>query len=304
MANRSPIIAIYRGVHDTHADQTLLGATILSVYQHHVDTGLSQGKFCVLIDQIWHKFRGSEQELIPLANRKHDGKIFNKAELVLKVVWTATTPGFAGTQDPAYKAYYASELAFNSEQEVNIGGFRLERFRSFPQIHNSKRHLKFSDDLPITVISHLRDDIFASDVVEQLLMDPTHINWASFPNVAQAFFVPTVYSKHSVNIARLVLLWADPTVTEQANASLHKQQSDRRVAELDIIHMYASLAPGNIYLESNPDTRARYRQLGAAYDYKPADFSPSRGGGGGGGGGGPSTPRSKNPEDMTHLNEP
>ena len=264
-SNRSPLIVLYRGIHDTYGEQTLLNATIASVYQYHYDTGLAPGKFCILVDQIWHKFRGHEQDLIPLGNRKQDGKHINKAELILKVVWTATPPGFSGNQDKGYLDLIKSENAFNYTQEVNIGGFRLERFRFLDRLLNTQSHLPLSDELPMSVIAHIRDDIFASDIVEKLLMDRTQTNWNTFPNIAQAIFVPTVYHRNTFESAKLVLLWTDPTVIEGTHKDLFDKQSNRQVAGLDDIGSYASLVPGDIYVVSNPDGRARYAQLGKAY---------------------------------------
>ena len=284
-AKSGPMLIVIRGIHNEVEHKTALAVEILAVGDWIRSYGLTDSDFSIIVDQDWHaaKCYQSTGNIVPIRRGDPDYyvkssskaayikdrgySVERRAEFVLKVVYTGGTMGMNNHTDPKYQRIKnVFEAEFNATGPyINVGGFRLERFLSFEQMHNNRVHTAEADVPHITVLENITDHVLAKDVAEELLVQ----NWHILPNAVTIFYEPKVSLPWVTRGARLVLVWRhvlEPTAgcDPQTQAEfIARTRTDLELSGTSV--KYSSLKLGGLSCKSLIDTRSRFVDLGIRY---------------------------------------
>ena len=165
---------------------------------------------------------------------------------------------------------------------VNLSGLRLERFPSMHDMQIQGKHAPEADVPHSIVIDNITPHILASEIVEELLADPTHNNWRTLPNATMVFCQPrcdylwarrgsraVIVFRHEIP---LVSLDDSKTYTEEqqrqaaAAQTEYQQRCDHNLELTGVMNKYSAPTMGGASSTlMEVDNRLKYVELGKRY---------------------------------------
>ena len=300
-ARTGPLLAVFRGIHAEADQQSALAVQILAIKQYAIDIGLHGEEFGIILDQMWHAGKVyADGRHVPLQRGDSDYyakannndqllqtrgyKVERATELVVCLKYAGGARGQDVTASAVYKAHkarIATEFQTTGSY-VNLCGLRLERFPTFEDMQNQRKHAPEVDDAHTIVIDNITPHILASEIVEELLADPTQNNWRTLPNATMVYCQPRCDYPWARRGARAVIVFRhevppeplDDTKTyteeqqRQAEAaqSEYQKRTDHHLEINGVIMKYSSTTMGGASSTlTEVDNRTKYVELGKRY---------------------------------------